>query len=79
MFACVSKYAYLQCDPVCFALYVNVCVCVCLRLCVRVFIYAPWRCIHFLLGGEEQMNKHRVKEDRPGGFFVFVCARESER
>ena len=51
----------------CFALHVYV------WMCVSMFIYAPWQCIHFLLGGEEQMNKQRAKEGRPGGFCVCVC------
>ena len=49
------------------------CMCMCVCVCVSMFIYAPWQCIHFLLGGEEQMNKQRAKEDRPGGFCVCVC------
>ena len=49
------------------------CMCMCVCVCVSMFIYAPWQCIHFLLGGEEQMNKQWAKEDRPGGFCVCVC------
>ncbi len=77
LFASVSvfKYDYLQwCG-----LFVSHCTCMCasmpLLVCmyVSMFIYAPWQCIHFLLGKEEQMNKQRVKEGWPGGFCVYVC------